>query len=242
MKKVVIICLVCLPFFVNAQNTASIKTKADSSNQKVMLYMGVAYQNQSFSGLNTRLASLGAVYSGLPQNLIAFNFGWASVRNNVLTKFNFAIARGIKGDVEKRNSELFSLGSSIDVGYNLSKNKLIRLYPLVGFGVTSFRATLKKDVSNVSFNDILQNPTVQANTNPIKLATYFVTYRVGFAVDFFNKQNNNLALGLHAGYSGSVKNNTWKVNEDQQISNSPADGLSQFTVGIKFSMQRNRRK
>jgi hypothetical protein len=241
MKKVVIISLACLPFLVNAQNTSSTKAKADTSNSKVMLYMGFAYQNQSFNGLNTRLASLGAVYSGLPQSLFGFNFGWVAERKNVLTKFSIGFASGVKGDEAKRNSQVFSLGTSFDVGYNLSKNKLVRFYPMVGFGATTFLATLKKDISNVSFNDILQNPTVQASTNPVKLSNTIAMYRLGFGVDFFNKQNNNLAFGVYVGYNGSFKTNTWKVNEEQQISNSPADGLSQFIIGINLSMQRNRR-
>jgi len=41
---------------------------------------------------------------------------------------------------------------------------------------------------------------------------------------------------LKATYTGSFKDQAWKGNENQELANSPKDGLSQYNVGVLFIM------
>ena len=237
MKKIIISLFLVLPFLVKAQSNEGSK-KADTVYKRIF-YLGYNYQNQSFNNLNSRLASLGSAYEKVPQSIFGFSTGVISMKNNFLSKMNFSFGTAFKRNEEKRNTELFAFQSSIEFGYNFSKNRNIQFYPLVGIGVSTFNVRLYKDLSSINFNDILQSPTVQASTSPVKLANTFGNYKVGFEVDFLNRSGFR-ALAIIAGYSGSFEQSSWKVNKTQEVANAPADGLSQFFVGLNFLMQRNR--
>ena len=239
MKKIIISLFLVLPFLIKAQSNEGSK-KADTVYKRIF-YFGHTYQNQSFNNLNSRIASLGSAYEKVPQSILGFNTGVISMKNNFLSKINFSLGVRIKGNQEKKNTEIFAFQNTIEFGYNFSKNKNIRFYPLVGFGVSIFNVKLYKDLSSINFNDVLQSSTIQASTSPVKLANTFANYRVGFEVDFTNKSGFG-EFALLAGYSGSFKQRSWRINKDQQVANAPVEGLSQFFVGLNFLMQRNRKR
>ena len=237
MKKIIISLFLVLPFLIKAQSNEGSKN-ADTVYKRIF-YLGYNYQNQSFNNLNSRLASLGSAYEKVPQSIFGFSTGVISMKNNFLSKMNFSFGTAFKRNEEKRNTELFAFQSSIEFGYNFSKNRNIQFYPLIGIGISTFNVRLYKDLSSINFNDVLQSPTVQASTSPVKLANSFGNYKVGFEVDFLNRSGFR-ALAIIAGYTGSFEQSSWKVNNTQEVANAPADGLSQFFVGLNFLMQRNR--
>ncbi|MCU0322187.1 MAG: hypothetical protein MUE72_07210 [Chitinophagaceae bacterium] len=242
MKNTLLLVLTLFTLTVQAQNneadTTQNKVIVVESNNRFMVYWGTNYNNQNFSQLNNTLSNLGSMYEVLPKNVASWNLGWVFEDDLVLVKTNIGFGNAIKGKKGKRNTRLSYFSSSIELGLNFSKNNNnIRIYPTAGLGVAVFTATINKDLSNINFNDILQNPNIQATTTPTRLTNTFFVYRAGFAVDFFNKKNNNQAIGLFAGYSGSFSKRAWKLNMEQQVGNAPSDGLSQFYAGINLLMQ-----
>lgn len=242
MKNIFLLVLMLFTLTVQAQEQEDSSKKSFDSSSKFVLFLGIQFNHQSFTNLNARLNSLGALYSELPKGIISSNFGWTTEKNNLLFKSTLSIGRGMKGNPEKRSTILNLVSGSFEWGYNLSKSKNTRFYPTAGLGVYTFTATLNKDLSNINFNDVLQNPNVQIATNPIKISNTFLNYRVGFEMDFFNKKYSNYGTGFFAGYSGSFNKRAWKLNMEQQVANAPSDGLSQFYAGINLLMQRKKSK
>lgn len=247
MKNIFLLLLIVSVFSVQAQNkeidTRKNKVIVVESNDRFMIYWGINYNNQNFSQLNNALSNLGSMYEALPKSVASWNLGWIFEDDLVLIKTNIGLGNSIKGKQGKRNTRLSYFSTSMEIGLNFSKNNNnIRIYPTAGLGVAVFSATLNKDLSNINFNDILQNPTIQSNANSTRLTNTFFIYRAGLAVDFFNKKNNHKAVGFFAGYNGSFNNRAWRVNMEQQVANAPSDRLSQFFAGINFLMQSKRRK
>ncbi len=103
---------------------------------------------------------------------------------------------------------------TLNFGYLLHSQKGLMLYPYTGLGLG--RLTLRVTENNIhSFEDITgyQKGSDSRSTN--------ILVNLGFAVDFFYKYNekkkgqNNLVVGLRAGYILSPIRRHWRVNHIQ---------------------------
>jgi hypothetical protein len=233
MKRILLAALLIISITAQAQHHKKRPVGSTAS-----MYFGMGAAGQSFSQLNSRIAARPELQP-LRKTQGMFYLGFAKERKNVLFDFNFGVGSSLSGDAERKSSNISMFTSSINIGYNFSNNKNIRVYPFIGIGGETFMAKFFRDVSAIPFDSVLQNTSWQQRTAPSKFTSNFFTYKLGFAVDFLNKNNPHYAIGLKVGYTGGFKDVSWRVNDNQVLANAPVDRLSGWFASIQF--MRNKR-
>ena len=223
--------LICCLFSLNCFGQ---KDTAHSTDDNLHIYFGLGASGQNFSNLSSRIAAR-PEYQGIRKTAAGFNLGWFAETDKMIVDFSLGFGSSFSGNTDTRSTNLINFNSSIKVGYNLSKSSAIRVYPFVGLGVETFRATFNKDVSAIPFDSVLQSTAWQQKTAPLGFTNTFIVYKAGLSVDFVSKKNSRFSTGLRAGYTGSFGNRAWRINEDQLLSNAPKDKLSSWFVSIQFT-------
>jgi len=212
----------------------SFAQQTKDSSHNFHFYWGFAGAGQNFDKLNNRLAQR-PEYEQLKDLFQAgITFGWASETNKVITDFHFSFYGGTKGDKEKKSSRLLSQDISLLLGYNFSKNENIRFYPFAGIGYQSFQAKLNRDLSAIPFDSVLASSSTLQRTSSANLSNGFFTYKLGMGIDFLNKKDHRIGLGIRAGYVGSFTRREWRINEDQVLFNAPKDHLSGWFISLQL--------
>lgn len=215
------------------------QTKSSDSTTS-MVYWGFGYQYQSFGNLSNRIATRPEFEK--PGSSMANLFvGINRETSGFIRDFQVHFGAGTKGNDEKRNTAIMSGGAAIMLGYNVSKKQSFRFYPFVGVSGETYFAKFNRDVSSISFDSVLISNTVQQRTEPVTFSNMFFCYQGGLAADFVNTKYRFLtSLGLRVSYTGSFKNRSWRVNDNQLIAGAPSDRISQFNASLLFSFGRKR--
>lgn len=222
--------LICIPSFAQQK-------KEDSDIFHI--YWGFGLFGQTFSNLNSRIANH-PEYEQLKSYQGGFVLGWVAETDKAVINFDLSFASSASGNAEKKSSNLVSYGVAANFGYNFSKNKNIRFYPLAGAGVETFQATLNKDLSAIPFDSVLQSSSTQQKTNSVIFLNRYFTYRLGAELDFFNKKHHNKGLGVRAGYVGGFSSRDWRINDDQILFNAPKDNLSRWFLSAQLMLKPTR--
>ncbi len=221
--------LISLLFFIasSAQNDTA------RSTDNLHLYFGFGAAGQRFGALNSRIATR-PEYQTLRKTEFAISLGFTRELDRFMLNYNLGIASSLSGDKTKKSSNMAIFSGSVNFGYNLSNNNKTRIAPFVGFGVETFKATFNKDLSAIPFDSVLQSTSWQQKTLPLSFTNTFFVYRAGLAIDFISKTDSRFATGIRAGYTGSFRTKAWNINEEQSLSNAPADKLSAWFVTVQF--------
>jgi hypothetical protein len=186
---------------------------------------------QQFDGLNGRVANL-PQYKQLKDNTATLGLGWFKEQNRFISEAGFTLGSSMSGKRDEKSSTIRYIGFNADLGYDLLKSDKITLYPLAGLGFQTYQAIFYKDNTGVDFNEVLQSPTVQNNTNSVRFKNSFLVYRAGLGVAFKSPKYPSSSIGLQAGYTGSFTKHDWKTNEGQSLGNAPEDRISQFYISL----------
>lgn len=229
MKTTILVCLFAISSIVNAQ---------DSRKTGFMPYMmhGIGASFQEFDGLNDRVGAF-PQYKELRNNMGTLQLGWLKERNRIISAGSFMLGSSMSGDRDERSSTIRFFGFSADLGYNVLNSERLMLYPMLGLGYEKYQAKFFKDNSGVDFNDVLESPAVQNSLRPVDFKNSFLTYRAGAGVSLKSPKNPGHSIGLHAGYVGSFKDQSWRTNENQELMNSPEDGIGRIYVSLVFLTQ-----
>lgn len=212
-----------------------------SDSVRLFFHYGFGYHNQSFNGLNNRIANR-PEYEKLGSSIVSINAGWNIERHHVMLNSNFVFGNSLTGDANKRSSSLSLFGIELNLGYNFSRNQNIRIYPFAGISYNAYLARLNKDVSSIPFDSVLQSNAVQQRTEPVTFTNGLLCYQAGFAVDFIKQRGRYIrSIGIRASYGGSFTGETWRINETQLLQNAPSDKVKQFNVSLQFGVGRSRR-
>ena len=204
-----------------------------NDNDRFDFYYGPAIAGQDFSNLNNRIAAH-LEFEQLENATWGAVLGWVAEAENVIFDYHFSFGGNKSGDAEKKHTNLFSFGWYAEFGYNFSKNKKIRFYPLVSGGYESFQAKLYKDISSIPFDTLLVSPPAQQQTESIGFSDSYFIYKLGAGLDFLKNKKHFRGIGIRAGYAGNITNRDWKTNDGQSLFNAPKDKLSQWFVAINF--------
>ena len=215
------------------------KDKKDDWDKKErfmpVITRGIGASFQKFDGINNRVAGL-PQYKQLKDYTATLSLGWLKEYNHFISGADAMVGSSMSGDRDKRSSTIRYIGAGFYLGYNVLNSKTIMLYPLAGLGFQKYQARFFKDNSAVDFNNVLVSPATQNNIRPVDFKNSFLTYRVGFGLAFKNPKYPSSSIGLQAAYTGGFKSRAWKSSDDQTLANAPEDNLSQFHVGLIFTM------
>jgi hypothetical protein len=223
--------LICCFFSLNCFGQ---KDSTRSTDDDLHVYFGMGAFGQNFSNLSSRIATR-PEYQSIRKTGANLSLGWFAQTDKVIVDFAFGFGSSFSGNADTRSTGMVNFNSSVKVGYNLSNNNAIRIYPFIGLGVDMYRVTFNKDVSAIPFDSVLQSTTWQQKTAPLSFTNTFIVYKAGLSVDFVSKKNNRISTGLRAGYTGSFGNRAWRINDNQLLSNAPKDNLSSWFVSIQFT-------
>jgi len=226
MKRMMLVLLsgICL------SATAQEKKKERKSSMIMTKSIGVSFQR--FGDLNQRIAPY-SQYKPLKDYMWTLGLGSIHTMNNFVSGFSVTGGSSLSGDRDKKSSAMRFLSAGLDLGYDVIPSDKVMLYPTVGVGVETYRATFYKDVSAVDFDDVLTSPTVQNSIRSVKFNNTFATYRFGLGFALKSPKGDG-TIGLQLGYTGSFKDNRWKSSDNQTLADAPLDNLSRFNVGIVF--------
>ena len=186
---------------------------------------------QQFDGLNSRVANF-PQFKTLQDHGGTLGVGWIKDCKRLITSGNFTLGSSMSGDRDKKSSTLHYYSLTADIGYDVLKSQKIMLYPFGGVGYQKYQAIFYRDNSIVSFDEVLQSPTVRNSISSVKFNNPFLVYRAGLGISFQSPKDPSKSIGIKAGYAGSFKDHAWKSNEDQTLANAPIDKVSQFFVGL----------
>lgn len=193
---------------------------------------GVGANFQTFNGLNDRVSGL-PQYKDLRDHAASLNLGWIKDKNRVVSLFNVGASSSLSGDRNRQSSVVRSIGVAGDIGYDVIKKERIMLYPMVGIGYEWVQAKFYTDNSRVDFDDVLTNPTVRNNIEPVRFSNGFFNYRLGAGVQFLSPKGDG-TIGIHGGYVGSFQSREWRGASNQDLANAPEDRLKRFYVTLVF--------
>lgn len=197
---------------------------------------GIGASFQDFDALNARVGNF-SQYKQLKDHMGTLQLGWLKEYNRIISAWAFQLGSSMSGDRDKKSSNVRFFGFSADLGYNVLSSDRIMLYPMVGIGYEKYQARFFKDNSVVDFDDVLESPTVQNNIRPVDFKNSFLTYRAGAGFAIKSAKNPYHAIGLHAGYTGSFRDRKWRSDQNQELMNSPEEGLGRVFVSLTFLSQ-----
>jgi len=242
----VIICLLVIGISLTA--VAQHDKDHDQDNKKERFKKFMPYMTrtlggsfQSFDAINARVANL-PQYEQLKDYAATIGLGWLKEKNQFVSSGAINLGSSMSGHRDEKSSTIRYIGVNLNLGYDVIKSDRFMLYPLAGLGLQKYQAIFYKDNSAVSFNEVLQSPTVQNNISSVKFNNAFALYRFGLGFSV-KAPKYPAAIGIEAGYTGSFKKHEWRSNEDQTLANAPEDRVSQFFVSLvlmskPFSMMR----
>lgn len=226
MKTSLVLCLMAMSIVCFSQ-------ESNKSGFTPYMMHGIGASFQEFEGLNSRISSF-PQYKELRDHMGTLQLGWLKQRNRFISGLSFTAGSSMSGDRDERSSTIRYLGVNKEFGYNVLTSDKVMLYPLVGIGYERYQAKFFKDNSAVDFNNVLESSTVQNNIRPVDFKNSFLTYRAGFGVTFRSPKMPSHAIGLHAGYTGSFRENEWRSTDNQELKDSPEDRLGRIFVSLVF--------
>ncbi len=227
MKIIMSFFLLCVAVASQAQEVKKVKARPQ-------VFHSIGGSFQDFEGLNSRVAKL-PEYKTLRDNGGTLGLGWIADCNRLITSGSLTLGSTMSGDKHKRSSTVRNYGITADIGYDVVKSERVMLYPFAGLGYNRYQAIFNKDVSTVSFDDVLQSNVVKNSISAVKFNNSFAVYRLGVGFLISSPKRPSHSIGIQAGYAGSFKNSAWRSSEDQTLGNAPEDKISQFFVGLVFS-------
>ena len=234
MKKIQLLMLL-FPAYTSMAQT---KKMCSDSSISFSVYHNIGVSVQEFDDINNRVNSY-QQYKTLPEVIGTLGMGSVVQKGHFVGVNGFTVAYAMNGNKEKKSSTLAFLGLSADVGYNIfDQHSRAELYPTAGLGLEGYRARFNKDLSDVSFNDVLNSNTEQNNTRSVTFYNCYVTYRFGLNLAFKSRDASG-AIGLQAGYTGGFKDRPWKINYNQLLKDSPSDNLSRFYANLFMTKNLN---
>ena len=226
-------CLILFPLMTKAQNKPKAKLKK-------YFYHSHGISFQKFDNLNKRIVAYPQFEQ--PKNSTGtLQFGMFAERNRLITSYSINAGSSISGDRDKRSANTGYFGLSADVGYNLLKSTRISLYPFAGLGYETFKVKFNRDVSTIPFDSVLLSNNAQQGVENLVFNNSFMIYRLGVGMVFTSKKNVRNSIGLQVDYSGSFKENDWKINKSQTLLNSPKDMLSKIAMRLLIRYQLKQR-
>lgn len=229
MKITILFCLLTI-------SIASVAQQSKNASYVPRMMHGIGVTFQQFEGLDSRIETL-PQYKELREHMATLQFGWLKEYNKLVSAMVFTAGTSMSGDRDKRSSNLRFYGFSADLGYNVLNSQRLMLYPMAGLGFEKYQARFYKDNSAVDFNSVLQSATEQNNLRPADFKNSFLTYRLGAGFALKSSKNPSHSIGVQAGYVGSFKDHTWKSSENQELKNSPSDGLGRVYATLTFLCQ-----
>lgn len=199
-----------------------------------MITHSIGASFQKFDLLNGRIAGL-PQYEQLKTHTATLGLGWLKQYKQVVSSGSVNLGSSMSGDRDKKSSTIRYGAINADIGYDLLKSDKAMIYPFAGLGLQKYQAIFYKDNTAVSFDDVLESPVVQNNISSVRFNNGFAVYRFGIGVLLKSPKYPSHSIGLQAGYTGSFKKQSWKSNENQQLSGAPQDKVSQFFVGLVFA-------
>jgi hypothetical protein len=199
-----------------------------------LITRGIGGSFQKFDGINGRVAGL-PQYKQLKDYTATLSLGWIKEYNHFITGADAMIGSSMSGDRDSKSSTIRYIGAGFYFGYNVLNSNTVMLYPLAGLGFQKYQARFFKDNTAVDFNNVLTSSATQNNIRPVDFKNSFVNYRLGFGLAFKNPKYPSNSIGLQATYTGGFKSHAWRSSDDQTLSNSPEDKLTQFNVGLIFT-------
>ena len=203
----------------------------NDSSVTVSVYRNIGVSFQKFDKINDRIKGF-PQYKKLPDAIVTLGLGSVMHKGHFVGVNGLTVGYAMNGNKKKKNSSLGFLGISADVGYDVfDKTSRIQLYPTVGLGLEGYRARFNKDVSDVSFNDVLGSNSEQNSIRSVTFNNLYFNYRAGLNIALKSKDGSG-TIGLQGGYTGSFTDIAWKTNYNQLLQNSPSDKLSRFFVNL----------
>jgi hypothetical protein len=217
--------------------TAIGQTNSKTDRTLSMSTLSIGGGLQEFDGLNSRIDNNNA-YRTLRDYTALLHLGFMKERNRFISMINLGLGSTMSGDRQRRSSTVRFIGVGADIGYDLVAAERVMFYPLVGLGYEWYQAKFFRDVSNLSFNEVIQNPLVQPAISPIAFTNSFFNYKVGLGVNLFAPHDGGASIGLQAAYVGSFQDREWRSREGQELGNAPEDRLGRFQVSIVLTHSR----
>ena len=198
----------------------------------------IGFSYHEFKGLNARLKSM-PQYEELRNGMGTLGIGSTHKIGHFVSQGGIVLGYGRKGDGDKKSSALGLLGASMDIGYNFfGPTSRLELFPTAGLGFEGYKAWIKRDLSAIPFDSVLQYPSTLATTRSVSFTNYFLTYRFGLNFGY-SSSNKMFTIGLQAGYAGSFKEKTWNINDSQDLLNAPSDKVSRFYGNLYLAKRIN---
>ena len=196
-----------------------------------MFLRAIGMSFQEFDELNSRVASR-PEYKTLRDHTGTLEFGFFKTHNRFVSVVDFILGSSMSGDRDKKSSTIRYAGAGIDLGYDVLANEKHILYPTIGIGGQAYQARFFTDNSAIPFDLVLESPTVQNAIRPVNFTNEFFTYRLGIGYAVKSSRKPSVNFGIRVSYVGSFKDQSWKSNDNQELADAPADGLSQFTISL----------
>lgn len=217
-------CLIIFSMATHAQNMGKTKVKRYFFHSH-----GISFQK--FENLNKRVVA-NPQFEEAKNSTGTLQFGTFAERKRLITGFSINAGNSLSGDREKKSTSTSFIGLSADVGYNLLKSSHVLLYPFAGLGYETYKVKYNRDVSSIPFDSVLLSNNFQQRAENLVFNNSFLVYRVGMGMVITSKKHVRNSIGLQVDYSGSFKENHWKINNSQTLLNSPADKLSKISASV----------
>ncbi|MBS1607560.1 MAG: hypothetical protein JSS70_02020 [Bacteroidetes bacterium] len=185
---------------------------------------------QSFDGINARVANL-PQYKQLKDHAATIGLGWLQEHKQLVSAAAISFGSSMSGHRDEKSSTIRYIAVNIDFGYDVIKGDRYLLYPFAGLGAQAYQALFYRDNSAVNFNDVLISSSLQSNISSVKFKNSYGVYRLGIGFSVKAPKFPS-SIGIQAGYTGSFKRNAWRSNEDQNLTNAPADRINQFYISL----------
>jgi hypothetical protein len=186
---------------------------------------GIAvFSKMGYTSLSRSASSLDKIAppcSGFSHNFIAFGGEGYYRRNKIIIALdaNIGFQKAKSSCIER--AEVFSGAAYARLGRIIAEKKHYWIYPSIGAGVAAV------DV-NTYGNDEAPNLKNKLHYSP--------SFDIGFNADFIMRKIpdqedfGTMLIGLRTGYRASIKNKTWRDNNNNRLSNMPSYRQNEFYI------------
>jgi len=218
MKGHLLIILLLLSIRVLAQDSA------DSKRYSLSTSFSVDNDNLNVGDLNNYLLDKG--YFVTP-NLLLNTVVGLSLRDNITPWiFKVLLFQGESNKLEpNENSSISSLGTRMELLYDLIKNDKWTIAPLVGIQTSDYQL--------ISFSQNGISPLTGNNLEEVSQMTDLFQFRPGFLIDRKLRISFlDLYLGMQISYCVQIGSDSWHNSRGEVLNNLPSTNFSGLSVGF----------
>ena len=233
-------------FLLIFSSTASAQKKEIEKITKFIKKKRVNAAYVMFGGSNLSLTNLNLTLEsrGLPkvdEYYLSYGFGGHVINNKIVAGIEFLrVVKKESPGTEAFNTSIGAQYTVLNFGYLLHSKKGLMYYPYVGVGVGELKLrTIENNID--SFDDITDYQRGSESR------TFNFLLNIGFALDLFYRYNrrkrgqNNLVVGVRAGYILSPVRLDWRVNHTW-VDDGPDSGITgpyiRFVIGLGGWMEK----